>query len=402
VTEDLTGVMVTAGTTANGLGIVRGFGRRGIRVIYLDTVRGSIARYSRYVSQRLKCRGSSESGTELTGMLLDFGKQLTRKIMIIPVGDREVLTFSKHKKELEQFYYLPVPDHEIVLKLVNKRKFYRLLDELKVPHASTYFPENISELRSMGRKINFPYIIKPAYSLPFQESFHRKCFFINSARELDHASSRLKKKNFEVMIQEIIPGRDIYEFYTYFNKEAEPLAFCGWDKIRQYPPDFGSGSFCRSISRPDAMEEGIKVLKAIGYHGLAAPELKKDPRDGRYKLIEINARTTLQNRLAAACGLDIEYIAYLDAAGYPIKNSLEFPDNILWIDDFADLASCLILLKRKKLAAGEILRCMKYRKLHSVASWDDPVPLVARGINICIDIINILIQKRNTRRTRTF
>jgi predicted ATP-grasp superfamily ATP-dependent carboligase len=385
-----TGVIVTAGVTANSLGVVRGFGRRGIRVIYLDTERGSIARYSKYINQRLKCRSPKEPETELISVLLAFGKQIDSKMMIIPTGDKEVIVFSKYKKKLEEFYLVPVPSYDIVQNLVNKKRFYKLLAELKVPHPKTYFPENITELFLMGREINYPYIIKPAYSSPFQEAFHRKCFLINSSQELDYAVERLKGKNFQLMIQEIICGKETYEFYTYFNKESEPLAICGWDKIRHYPPDFGSGSFCKSVWRSSAIERGILLLKAIGYYGFAAPELKKDPRDGKYKLIEINARTILQNRLSAACGVDIEYIAYLDATGRHIRDSVLPHNNVLWVDDFTDTVSRFMHLKRKEVTIGEIVKLLKDRKLHSVAAWDDPAPLIARTINLSLSALTLL------------
>ena len=192
------------------------------------------------------------------------------------------------------------------------------------------------------------------------------------------------------MIQEIIRGKETYEFYTYFNKESEPLAICGWDKIRHYPPDFGSGSFCKSVWRSSAIERGILLLKAIGYYGFAAPELKKDPRDGKYKLIEINARTILQNRLPAACGVDIEYIAYLDATGRHIRDSVLPHNNVLWVDDFTDIVSCFMHLKRKEVTIGEIVKLLKDRKLHSVAAWDDPAPLIARTINLSLSALTLL------------
>jgi len=336
-------------------------------------------RYSRYISRRLKCPSLRESETEFINVLLDFGKHIDSKMVIIPTGDREVLALSKYRKELEQFYLLPIPSHEIAQKLVNKKSFYKLLAEMQVPHPKTYFPENITELRLMGREIDYPYIIKPAYSLPFQEEFHRKCFLIKSSPELDWAVERLEGKNLEVIIQEIVPGKGAYAFFTYFNRKSEPLATCGWDKIRHYPPDFGSGSFCRSSWWPSAVEQGLSLLKAIGYSGLAAPELKKDPRDGQYKIIEVNARTILQNRLAAACGLDIAYLAYLDAIGQPVNNSLPHRNNVFWVDEFADPVSCLIHLKRKEIGIGEIVKSLKARKVYSVAAWDDPTPLIVHA-----------------------
>lgn len=297
--------------------------------------------------------------------------------MIIPTGDSDVLALSKHKLELEEYYYLPVPSFEIVQKLANKKTFYKLLAEMNIPHPKTYFPESISDLRVLGSRLDYPYIIKPALSLPFACEFERKNFVIHSPKELSWAIDKLKGKNLDVIIQEIIPGKEIYMFYTYFNKKSEPLAICGYDKIRQYPDDYGSGSFCRSNWILSPIDECIKLLKTIRYYGFAEPELIKDPRDGSYKLLEINARTTTQNRLAAACGADMEYISYLDAAGYSLNKLNCSQNDVFWVDDFSDQISCCIRFKQKELGGREILRSLiMERKVHSIVALDDPVPFI--------------------------
>ncbi len=386
------GVIVTAGGTPNSLGVIRSFGRRGIRVVYIDSEPASMVRYSRYINQRLKCQSAWESEIGFIGALLAFGKQNNGKLMIVPTGDTDVVALSKHKHELEQFYYLPVPAYETAQKLINKKSFYKMLAGMQIPHPRTYFPENLRELWVMGLRIDYPYIIKPAYSQPFQAEFGRKNFLINSAKELDRAIGRLRGKDLEVMIQEIVPGREIYNFYTYLNRESEPLAVCGYDKIRQYPPDFGSGSFCESAWRPSAVRQVIDLLREIGYHGFAEPELKKDPRDGKYKLLEINARTTLQNRLAAACGVDMEYIAFLDANGLFVRDSVSFRNEVLWVDDFVDLVSFLLHLKRREIGIDEIVRLLKPGKVHSVAAWDDPLPLIVHAANLGFRGLRLLLR----------
>jgi len=73
--------------------------------------------------------------------------------------------------------------------------------------------------RGLSRKIPYPYIMKPADSLSFRENFAKKCFVIKSSQEPDVAVDRLRGKNLEVMIQEIIPGNKIYAAYLYFNKK---------------------------------------------------------------------------------------------------------------------------------------------------------------------------------------
>ena len=363
--------------TGDSLGEIRDFGRKGIPVIYLDAQLPSISRYSRYISQRLKYTGFLKPENNLIEVLVDFGGKLKSKMVIMPSGDWDALVLAKYKKELEPFYYLPVPDYEIVHQLVNKKHFYKMLAGTDIAHPKTYFPENNAELAAMGREIAYPYIIKPSDSLAFQEVFRTKCFVINSAEDLEGAVERLRDKELEVVIQEIIPGKEVvYEFYTYFNKNSEPLAVCGWDKLRHYPPEFGSGSFCRTIHRPAAIEPAIKLLKEIGYYGMAAPELKKDSRDGQYKLLEINARSPLQNQLATAGGVNISYIAYLDTIGRAVGEVPPVPDGIFWIDDLADQLSRLILLGRREISLREIVQPLTVKKEHTVAAWDDPLPLI--------------------------
>ena len=369
--------VVLTGSGCNTLGVLRGLGRRGIPIVLLTTKadRNGVVRYSRYAGKRLICPDPTEE-TQFISFLLDMGRQADRKRVIIPSGDIGVMALCKHATELKPYYLLPGPPFETVQKLVNKKIFYELLAEMSVPHPKTYFPQDLAELRSIGRSIDYPYVVKPALSKVFYREFRTKCFVVRSPQELNQAARRLSGKDLEVLIQEIIPGEQIYMCGTYFNKSSGVVAACGCDKVRQFPVDFGCGTLCRSMWRPLPGNSAIRLLKAIGYHGFAEAEFKKDPRDGEYKLLEINARTTLQNRLPAACGVDNEYLAYLEVTGQRIPESVAPNSEVVWVDDLRDLLSCLIHLKRGTLGIREIFRSLKGRRVHAVADWDDPLPFL--------------------------
>ena len=373
--------MTTGGSPANRLGIIRAFGRRKIPVVYLDSEPRSIVRYSKYITMRLKCGNLEDSETEYVNTLLGFGRRIKGRMMIIPAGDREVLVLAKYKRELEQFYSLPVSSFETTQKLVNKKEFYKWLMREKIPHPKTLFPENIDDLQMMGQTVPYPYIIKPVYSHAFQEEFGQKCFVVDSARDLDHAARRLRTAPaLEVMIQEIIPGKELYSLYMYLDVKSRPLGVCGYDKIRLWPVDFGSGSFCISKWRPDLIKRCVALLQTTGYYGFAESELIRDPRDGQYKLLEINARTTLQNRLPASCGADIEYVAYLDGLGKHTTRLARCSDDASWVDDFADLLSVLTQLRRKQSRISDLSSFLNPRIIHSIASLGDPAPFIIHSI----------------------
>jgi len=234
----------------------------------------------------------------------------------------------------------------------------------------------------MGKAIGYPFVIIPAYSAPFQLAFHRKGFVVASQQDLESAVARLRSSEPDVVIQDFVPGPRSYAFYTYLNAQSEPVAACGYDKLRHYPLELGSGSFCRSVWRPDAVEPILDLLREIGYHGFAEPELKRDPRDGEYKVIEINARTTSQNRLAAACGVDLEYIAYLDVTGRFAGGVVQPREGVTWVEDFADQVSCLMLMRRGHLNIMEFMQSLRPGSVHSVAARDDPAPFFARAAGL--------------------
>jgi predicted ATP-grasp superfamily ATP-dependent carboligase len=325
--------------------------------------------------------------------LLEFGAKSKDRLLIVPTGDIDVLTISKHRHQLEPYYLFSMPSFETVRKLVHKREFYQWLDGLRTPYPQTHFPEDLDELQAMAGEIKYPFIIKPVYSAEFQNKFGRKCFLIDSSKTLKQALNRLHGKDSEVMIQEMVPGEDLYSLYTCFNRESKPIAICGYDKLRQYPPLFGSGSLCKISWRAEPINQAVRVLQALGYHGIAEVEFIRDPRDGRYKMLEINARTTRQNRLPAEFGVDVEYIAYLDAIGQAAEFQANRENEVFWVDDYYDVLSRLSGIGKKKIRSVELSVNHHHEKVHSIFARDDPAPAVIEAFNLSAAAFRLLFKK---------
>jgi D-aspartate ligase len=399
----LTPVMVVGKDNVNNLGVIRSLGRHGVPTTLLTLNPQDIVRYSRYTGKKLLCPEPKESEIQFIDFLLNRGKQMNEKCVLIPTNDSIVVALARHKKELEQYYLLPFSGFEVVEQLVNKSKFYQLLSRMSIPHPKTYFPANTSDLESIGQKIDYPYIIKPAYMHLFTAEFNTKCFMINSREELDLAIRRLKNRNIEVIIQDLIPGNELYSFQTYFNNKSQPLAICGYDKLRQDPPDFGIGTLWKSVMRPEPITSAVQVLQAIKYYGIAEPEFKKDPRDGQYKFLEINARTVVPNALPAGCGVDISYIAYLDSVGQYTGDLVSPKGGILWIDEINDLRASIKQISMGTLKIKEAALSLKGKKVYATAAWDDPLPFFISLFNITGHYFNKrLNRKRNGQSLRIF
>jgi D-aspartate ligase len=58
------------------------------------------------------------------------------------------------------------------------------------------------------------------------------------------------------------------------------------------------------------IESGRKILQASSYDGYSCTEFKKDIRDGKYKLMEINGRHNHSALLSIRCGINFLLIEY--------------------------------------------------------------------------------------------
>ena len=78
-------------------------------------------------------------------------------------------------------------------------------------------------------------------------------------------------------------------------------------RARQHPMDFGHAStFAELVDIPEIRNIAERFLGLIDYYGLAEVEFMQDPRDGNYKLIEVNPRVWGWHTIAIASGVPAE------------------------------------------------------------------------------------------------
>src|SRR5205814_6398478 len=145
--------------------------------------------------------------------------------------------------------------------------------------------------------------------------YRRQAFRCDSPAELDDAYASAQA--FGPMVQELVPGGDdrLYTVGSYLARDGRALGvFCG-RKLRQTPPGIGTCRVGEAVWVQEVVDDSLRLLAGFGYYGLSQVEFKRDARDGRYKLMEINARLWQWHGLATACGVDLPRIAYDDLTG---------------------------------------------------------------------------------------
>ena len=110
----------------------------------------------------------------------------------------------------------------------------------------------------------------------------------------------------DVVIQEYIPGQG-YGFYGLF-RYGEPRAIFMHKRRREFPITGGASTSAESYYDERLKEQGIRLLSGLKWHGVAMVEMKRDERDGEYKLMEINPKFWGSLDLSIQAGVNFPYL----------------------------------------------------------------------------------------------
>jgi len=367
---------IVFGGGINGLGVVRNIGRNGVDVYcVVDKIDAAI--YSKYCKKYFIIPYIQEDKDILSSFLNKLEKKLTDHALLFSTTDLFSLHLSDLKNELEGNYHVLLPDAEVVRTLVDKREFYQSLSKHKIPYPTTYFPKSSEDVKEISKQIKYPIFVRPSISQIFFRAFHKKGFLVNSAKDLMNYYLLASKFKIDTIIQEVISGsaKNLYGIAGYFTRKSLPKALFAYRRLREWPPLFGTNSLMESISISDVIsikETTTNYLRCLGYHGIMESEFKMDPQDGVFKFLEINARSWWQNSLPTKCGINIVFVAYLDAIGEEIEYTEDYETGIKWMYFLNDLRSLIKTCNGMKIKDWII-------SLHDVKDWaffevDDLLP----------------------------
>jgi D-aspartate ligase len=364
---------------AAALGVVRALGTMGVPVVLVHYSSQDFAHRSRFVNASFRSPHPELSEKEFVDFLLDCGTRFPGAVLI-PAADESLTAVSRNKKLLEPHFRVACTDWEITQRFVDKQYTYALAERCGVPAPRTLVPHSLEEARSGAKEIGFPFLVKPCQSHLFVERFGRKMVRINSIGLLEETFSMAMEAGLEVMLQEIIPGDDdnVVNYNSYI-WGGEFLTEFTAVHLRNGPPWFGSTRVAISRDIPEVIEPGRRILKELGFSGFACTEFKRDPRNGVYKLMEVNGRHNLSTMLAVRCGINFPWLHYRHLSEGIAPQTSEFQKDIYWIDIVRDIRFSGMFFFREGHSIIEYLR--PYLKPHVFAIFDrkDLKPFMKRA-----------------------
>lgn len=377
--KELPGALVVGGDHP-GLGVVRSLGRRGIPVYVVDD-QPCISKYSRYADRVIRVDDILDQ-RKTVDAVLEVGRRFGLKNwVLIPTRDETVAAFSRCRDELAEVYRVTSGAWESVQWAWDKAKTYELAESLGIPYPKTFILKSKDELPSLYARL--PLALKPAVKENFFYATGAKAWRANSPEELrdwyDKAAQHIDPK--EILIQEIIPGNGSEQYsYCAFYRNGRPHSTLTARRIRQHPREFGrAATYVETVEAPEVERLSEQFLKAIDYRGLVEIEFKRDPRDGKYKLLDVNARAWGFHALGSACGVDFPYLLYADQVELPVEPVHAKP-GVGWLRLITDVPTAMSDLVHGYLGIGDYLRSLKATRVESVFSFADPLPFVAEAV----------------------
>jgi D-aspartate ligase len=365
---------VVIGGDHPGLGVARSLGRRGIPVYVLED-QYSISSFSKYPSRVIRVKELRDE-RKTVDTVLEIGHRFgLRDWVLFPTRDETVAAFSRYRPELAEFFRVTTPPWDTVKWAWDKKNTHELCIKLGIPTPQTWNPRSVGELSALYSKL--PLAIKPAVKENFFYATGAKAWRAETIEQLhalfDRAAQQIKPE--EIMVQEIIPGDGRRQFsYCAFFRDGQAHSTLVARRERQHPREFGrAATYVESIELPAIEELAERFLKAINYYGLVEIEFKQDPRDGQYKLLDVNARTWGFHGLGARAGVDFPYLLFADQIGQEVE-PCRGKAGVGWLRLLADMPTALSGMLAGQVKVGSYLSSIRNTRIESVFSREDPLP----------------------------
>ncbi|MBE0659089.1 MAG: hypothetical protein IH602_15450 [Bryobacteraceae bacterium] len=373
---------VVIGGYINGLGLARSLASRGIPVALVTTSPDDIAQHSRYVLRHQPLKDFHDDPVRLIEILEGRAGQW-RGWTLIPSSDETVEIVARHGERLSSSYRLMAPTDEVARRIMDKRCGMEAARRAGVATPKVY---GLADAKSHEREdLEYPILVKPVISHEFRQAFGGKLFVARTRDEMARFGKLTAEAGVECELAEIVPGPDsnVYEYCLYVDSKGEPGPGLTVHKLRQSPQLFGVARVAEVIPEIKQLREAaIEILRALDYRGAAGVEFKLDPRDGKFRFLEVNGRPVIFNLLLSKAGLDLVAAAWDDLNGGSVRQSQ--PDGWpgVWINSIAEFLYMAFRRDTPPLGWREFIAPYRRPKIDAVWAPNDPLPYAAMAAGV--------------------
>jgi predicted ATP-grasp superfamily ATP-dependent carboligase len=364
---------VVLGGDYRALGVVRSLGRRGVPVWVIREGDDGLAARSRYAQRCLPWPHEREDLQ--VEYLLGLAGAGAEGWALVPSADTTAGLVARHHAALSERFAVTVPPWATMRFAYDKRLTYPLGEQLGMDVPWTAYPRGRADVEALAPA--FPAILKPAVKESLNRLTAAKAWRVDDRASLlaryDEACTLVPPG--VLMVQELIPGGGEAQLsYTALCEAGLPLAAVTARRVRQYPPDFGRAStYVETVDCPEIVAPALALLRELRWTGLIEVEFKRDPRDGRCKLLDVNPRVWGWHTLCGRAGVDFPHLLWLALRGEPLPDVRARP-GVRWVRTTTDLPMAVREIAGRRMSARAYLRSLRGPLEGAIFARDDPRP----------------------------
>jgi len=381
---DTTTPVLILGGKENALSVTRHLGRLGIAV-RVSGPPSCWALYSRHCSEAFRVPKGETQASFWKRLLLGNDRKLDGHILLA-MSDDALEFIIANREGLRLRYTLDDADAELQRDFLDKRRTLEMADAAGIDAPRHWKLASEKDLLAIRGKIDFPVVVKPIQSHSFIKIFRKKLFVIKESFEELRDKVHLAWANgIDVFIVEMIPGPDtaLTSYYTYRLEGGSKLFHFTKSVIRRWPINRGNACYHKTGWLPETAAAGEKFFDSVGLMGLGNIEFKRDCRDGKLKIIEVNARFTAAQELVRRAGVPIDLMIYCHLTGQTLPAVVQSSGELRFWYPFRDFLSFLELWKRRELSFFGWLRSIaSTAHVFPLFSLEDPAPILGAGLAI--------------------
>lgn len=357
--------VVVGSVFQTGLNLMRDLEEKGVCAIGIDADPTNPGFRSKY-GFSLLCPNPDKQPEAWLQFMIALANAIGEKAVLIAASDLFVSGMGQHATALQQYYIFSEAGCMLQAELSTKERQYELAREHGLPSPRSTYVETVEELEAFVKDARFPVLMKPRshrewVGLPAGHPLQgRKTISSNSAEELRATYQQVQPLVPQAVLQEEIVGPDSakYCYLSVYAQDRRRLGACVVQELRAYPLLYG----CATLVEPVVDEEIDRVcdqfLKSLGFIGLCEIELKRDIRDGRLLLIEVNPRFSGTGDCSRYTGVETGYIHYLDLIGQTPAPVVPTNHKFRHIMLVADVTAFPIYLSQGQITWGQWLKSL--------------------------------------------
>ena len=319
-------VLVTDAHSTAALAIVRSLGAAGMQVTVAgEQDRVNLAFRSRHVRRTVTCVSADEQPVR-------YGEELLAELrngydLLIPATDSTVAIVRHYREQFDASVLVALPANSTLDAAVDKSRTLCCANQHDVAAPRSWHFESIDALDAAADNLPYPAVVKPRWSRQWTGTgpiVRGAVTYARSPADLRNIYRSAPRGPASLLVQQLVSGQGVGVFVL--ADRGEPVVVFAHRRVREANPTGGRASLAESIAPSERITApALRLLRALGWHGVAMVEFKDPGAPGEPTLMEVNGRFWGSLPLAIACGVDFPALLARMLLGQRIEPRAGYP-----------------------------------------------------------------------------